>query len=95
MLQPRTYPELIGKTLVLEAEPFITMIEDDDPWVEGLFLTLCIGLLVGAAQLIGGLLLTATMPPADAVFEALWRAWQQLGLDSAADPELIKNNLPT
>ena len=93
MLQPRTYPELIGKSLVLEAEPFITMVEDDDPWVEGLFLTLCIGLLVGLAQLIGGLLMTATLPPSEAVFETVWRGWQQLGLDAGVDPALIKSNL--
>ena len=93
MLQPNTYPELIGKSLVLEAEPFITMVEDDDPWVEGLFLTLCIGLLVGVAQLIGGLLMTAALPPAEAVFEALWRGWHQLGINADADPTLIKANL--
>lgn len=38
MLQPKTYPELVGKALALEAEPFLTLAEDDNPWVEGLFL---------------------------------------------------------
>ncbi len=46
MLQPKTYPELVGKALVLEAEPFLTLAEDDNPWVEGLFLVTCVGVLV-------------------------------------------------
>jgi hypothetical protein len=79
MLRPRSYPELIGKALVLEAEPFITMTDDDEPWAEGLFFTLVIGLLVGIAQLIGNLLMTASLPPTAGVTEALvqgWRQWQ-------------------
>jgi hypothetical protein len=82
MLQPRSYPELIGKTLVLEAEPFIIMADDDEPWAEGLFFTLVIGLLAGIAQLIGNLLMTASLPPTAGVTEALvqgWRQWQPAG----------------
>lgn len=74
MLQPQTYPEMIGKALVLEPEPFLTMVEDDNPWVEGLFLVTCIGLLVGAADFVGGLLFTASMPAFDAVRETVLRA---------------------
>ena len=82
MLQLRSYPELIGKALVLEAEPFVTMTDDDEPWVEGLFFTLVIGLLVGIAQLIGNLLMTASLPPVAGVTEALvqgWRQWLPVG----------------
>lgn len=78
MLQPKTYPELVGKALVLEAEPFITLVEDDNPWVEGLFLVTCVGVLLGGAHLVGGLLWTASLPPADAVREALLQSVQQL-----------------
>lgn len=78
MLQPKSYPELVGKALVLEAEPFLTMAEDDNPWVEGLFLVTCVGVLLGGAHLIGGLLWTASLPPADAVREALLPSVQQL-----------------
>ena len=78
MLQPKTYPELVGKALVLEAEPFLTLAEDDNPWVEGLFLVTCVGVLLGAAHLIGGLLWTASLPPAAAVREALVPSVQQL-----------------
>jgi len=78
MLQPKSYPELVGKALVLDAEPFLTMAEDDNPWVEGLFLVTCVGVLLGAAHLIGGLLWTASLPPADAVRAALLPGLQQL-----------------
>lgn len=78
MLQPKTYPELVGKALVLEAEPFITLVEDDNPWVEGLFLVTCVGVLLGGAHFVGGLLGTASLPPADATREALLQSLQQL-----------------
>ena len=78
MLQPRTYPELVGKALVLEADPFLTMIEDNNPWVEGLFLVTSVGLLVGAAHLSGGLLTTAILPESAAMREAFMQAAGQL-----------------
>jgi hypothetical protein len=87
MLQPKTYPELVGKALVLEAEPFLTLAEDDNPWVEGLFLVTCVGVALGGAHLIGGLLWTASMPPADAVREALLPAVQQLAAQVGFAPD--------
>lgn len=80
MLQPKTYPELVGKALVLEAEPFLIMAEDDNPWVEGLFLVTCVGVLLGGAHLIGGLLWTASLPPSEAVREALLPSIQQVAV---------------
>jgi hypothetical protein len=93
MLQPKTYPELVGKALVLEAEPFITLAEDDNPWVEGLFLVTCVGVLLGGAHLIGGLLWTASLPPADAVREALLPGIQQLfaQMGMGRDPLQVAN----
>jgi hypothetical protein len=78
MLQPKNYPEMVGKALVFETEPFLTMVEDDNPWVEGLFFVTCIGVLLGVAHFIGGVLLTASLPPADAVRAALLPGIQQL-----------------
>src|SRR3954468_18779995 len=78
MLQPKHYPEMVGKALVFEAEPFLTMVEDDNPWVEGLFFVTCVGVLLGAAHFIGGLLWTASLPPADAVRAALLPSVQQV-----------------
>ncbi len=95
MLQPRTYPELIGKTLVLEAEPFVIMTEDDNPWVEGLFLTVSLGFVIGVAHLVGGLLMTATLPPAAAVQEAILQGWRQFSQNFGAsvDPVATAANL--
>jgi hypothetical protein len=92
MLQPKTYPELVGKALVLEAEPFLTLAEDDNPWVEGLFLVTCVGVLLGGAHFVGGLLLTASLPPADAVREALLPSVQQLAaqIGLGGDPVQIE-----
>lgn len=92
MLQPKSYPELVGKALVLEAEPFLTLVEDDNPWVEGLFLVTCVGVLLGGAHLVGGLLWTASLPPADAVREALLPNIQQLAarIGMGRDPAQIE-----
>ena len=78
MLQPKTYPGLVGKALVLDAEPFLVMVEDDDPWVEGLFLVTCVGTLAAVAGLVGGLLLTASLPDANAVRETLIQGIQRV-----------------
>lgn len=95
MLQPKTYPELLGKALVLEVEPFITMVEDDNPWVEGLFLTVSLGFGIGLAHLVGGLLLTASLPPADAVQAALVQGWRQFSPNFGAgiDPFALEARL--
>lgn len=93
MLQPETYPELVGKTLVLDAEPFIQMVDDDEPWAEGLFFTVCLGAAVGFAQFVGGLLTTASLPPANAILETLLHGWQQLGISLGADPVLTEELL--
>jgi hypothetical protein len=77
MLQPRTYPELLGKALVLEAQPFEALTDDDEPWAEGFFLVLLVGLVVGLAQLIGGMLRNASLPPANVVLETIINGWQQ------------------
>lgn len=77
MVQPHTYPALVGKALVLDAEPFIALSDDDDPWVEGLFLTISIGFLVGIARLLGQLLTTAVLPPNDSILAALLQDWRQ------------------
>jgi hypothetical protein len=74
MLQPRTYPTLLGQTLVLEPAPFIALAEDDEPVAEGLFLTAIVGLLVGVAQFVGGLLFSWVMPSAAAVQTVLAQA---------------------
>jgi hypothetical protein len=77
MLRPRAYPELIGKALVLEAQAFENLADDDEPWVEGFFLIVVLGVAVGLARWFGGLLLTSSLPPSIGVIEALVNGWQQ------------------
>lgn len=84
MLQPRTYPALVSKALVLDAEPFIALTDDDDPWVEGLFLTIGVGFLVGIARTIGHLGAAAALPPSDAMLAALLQGWRQFSTSAPA-----------
>lgn len=95
MIQPRSYPALVSKALVLDAEPFIALTDDDDPWVEGLFLTIGVGFLVGVARLIGQLLTTAVLPPNDAMLAALLQGWRQwsTSVPSAIDPAVMETLL--
>jgi hypothetical protein len=67
MIQPRSYPELMAKALVLEPEPFAVMTHDDQPIIEGLVLTALVGALVGIARVVRGLLFSWAMPPAVAL----------------------------
>lgn len=96
MLRPRRYPEMIGKALVLEADPFITMVDDDEPWAEGLFMLIVVGFVVGLARFLGGLLLTLSLPPSAAMVEALAQGWEQVGSAvvapalTAAGAELVR-----
>lgn len=78
MLQPQHYPEMLGKALVFEAEPFITMVDDDNPWAEGLFMVVSMGVLVGLAQVAGVLLTAAIMPSSEELLAALLQLWQQI-----------------
>lgn len=72
MIQPRSYPELLARALVLEPEPYAIMTHDDQPIVEGLALTAIVGMVVGVARMLGGLLFSWAMPPA-AALEAVAR----------------------
>jgi Yip1 domain len=95
MLRPRTYPELLGKALFLESEPFATLVDDDQPWVEGLFLVTTVGVLIGVAHFLGGLLLTASLPAADVVWQTLLNGWQQFNttLQLSDNPASAEANL--
>lgn len=77
MLQPHTYPRLLGQALTLEPQPFVEMVDDDNPWIEGLFFTFMLGLLVAAARLIGGWLMAASLPQSEAILETLVIALKQ------------------
>lgn len=78
MLQPKRYPQMIGQALVFEPDPFLVMVDDDNPWVEGLFFTAVIGFCIGLAKLLGGILLTASLPASTAVLEAFIQMLRQI-----------------
>ena len=85
MLQPKRYPRMLGQALTLEPAPFVEMTDDDNPWIEGLFFAFVIGLAVALARLIGGLLLTASLPLSGSVLEAIVSAIRQSLLGVAVD----------
>lgn len=63
---------------MLEPDPFVVMAQDDEPVAEGLFLVTVVGVLVGAARVLGGLLLTASLPSAAALHSIMLHAAQSL-----------------
>jgi hypothetical protein len=67
MVEPRSYPRIIGRAMMLEPDAFERMADDDAPFTEGLFLVALVGLVVGLAKAAGGLLLTLALPSAAAV----------------------------
>jgi hypothetical protein len=67
MLEPRRYPRIIGRALMLEPDAFERMAEDDAPVSEGVFLVALVGLVVGVAQSVGAFLYTWASPPGAAV----------------------------
>ena len=87
MLQPQNYPQFIGKALLLEPDPFVEMVDDDNPWIEGLFLCASIGVLVAVAQFIGSLLLTLSLPPSEALLNNVVAGLRQF---AAGDESLIE-----
>lgn len=86
MLNPRSYPELVAKALVLDDEPFFIMAEDDNPWFEGLALTTLVSLLAGSAQAIGSFLTASSLPPPNAVLTTIQQGWSQLAVTLALPP---------
>lgn len=68
MLQPRRYPELIGKALFVEPDPFLVMAHDDEPLAEGALLAASIGVVVGVAQVAGNWL-QGMLAPAPATLD--------------------------
>lgn len=89
MLQPQSYPKMIGQSLVFEPEPAVVMVDDDNPWIEGLFFTLVIGFVVAMAQVIGGYLLTASLPAPTAMLETILQVVRQNRPIGMSPTELI------
>lgn len=97
MLQPESYPRLLGQALTLEPAPFVEMVDDDNPWIEGLFFAFLVGIAIGIARLFGGLLLTASLPATDAMLEALVLSLKQgllVGVNPAAAEDSLRQAWP-
>ncbi len=77
MLQPRSYPEYVAKALVLDDEPFQAMVDDDNPWMEGLVLVTAVSLLAGITLAVGGFLTAATLPDPAIALNTLLQGWRQ------------------
>ncbi len=77
---------------MLEDRPFMTMIHDDNPWAEGLMFTVILGVAVGLAGLIGGVLTSATLPPSAAIFPLLLQVLRQSS-DATVDLAQIETTM--
>jgi hypothetical protein len=82
MLQHRSYPELVAKALVLENEPFETMVDDDAPWLEGLVLVAVVSLAGGVAVAMGNFLAALALPDPHAMWTLLLQGWRQLAANT-------------
>lgn len=71
-------PGLVFRALFLDAAAFDELREDDNPFVEGLFLIVIIGVLTALLALIGQLLAWASTPSMAAVKEVVFRNLQQM-----------------
>ncbi|MEZ4831795.1 MAG: hypothetical protein R2873_07280 [Caldilineaceae bacterium] len=86
---------MIGQSLVFEPDPAVAMVDDDNPWVEGLFFIMVIGFVAAIAQVIGGILLTASLPNPAAMLEAVLQLidHSRPAQMSAADLAAIEDSL--
>lgn len=68
---------LVFRALFLDSEAFDELRDDDDPFVEGLFLLVLIGLITAALALVGQVLEWGSVPRIDAIRDVVLRALQQ------------------
>lgn len=81
---------LVFRALFLDSEAFDELRDDDNPFVEGLFLLVLIGLITAALALVGQTLAWGSLPRADAIRDVVLSAlqqqswWQGLSADPTA-----------
>jgi hypothetical protein len=82
---------LVFRALFLDSEAFDELRDDDDPFVEGLFLLVLIGLVTAALTLIGQTLAWGSVPQVGAVRDVVLNALQQQSWWSglSADPQAL------
>lgn len=81
---------MVFRALFLDDEPFEELREDDNPFVEGLFLVVLLGVVTALLSLIGQTLVWASMPRLDAIKDLVLPAlqgqswWPELSADPQA-----------
>ena len=90
MLQPLSYPEYVAKALVLDDDPFQAMVDDDNPWMEGIVLVTAVSLLAGIALAVGGFLTAATLPDPSVALNALLQGWRQFASVTSLPPAQVE-----
>lgn len=68
----------LGRALLLEPEPYREMMESPNPFVEGLFLIIVIGLVVAGAGLAGSVVTWASMPDLGAIKQVMYENLVQM-----------------
>jgi hypothetical protein len=68
---------LVFRALFLDSEAFDELRDDDDPFVEGLFLLVLLGLITAALNLIGQTLAWGSVPQASAIQDVVLNTLQQ------------------
>jgi hypothetical protein len=68
---------LVFRALILDSEAFDELRDDDDPFVEGLFLLVLIGFVAAALALIGQVLAWGSVPRTDAIAQVVLSNMQQ------------------
>lgn len=81
--------KLVFRALFLDSEAFDELREDDNPFVEGLFLVVLLAFLTAFLALLGQILAWATTPQVSAAKQVVWATLQQqpwwAGLAQASD----------
>jgi hypothetical protein len=69
---------LVFRALFLDSDAYDQLRDDDNPFIEGLFLVVIIGLVTALLNLIGQLLAWAGMPSMNAIKDAVWQAFPNM-----------------
>jgi hypothetical protein len=69
---------LVFRALFLDSAAYDELRDDDNPFVEGLFLVVIIGIVTALLNLIGQFLAWAGTPSMSAIKDAVWQAFPQM-----------------
>ena len=69
---------LVFRALFLDSDAYDQLRDDDNPFVEGLFLVVIIGVVTALLNFIGQLLAWAGTPSMNAIKDVVWQAFPQM-----------------